>query len=77
MKTLNDFLREVMTVGTPACGAACGVAGVVLAAMLLSIGLWKTIFVAVLCLLGVFLGGVKDKSAFVKGLLNKLFPSKE
>lgn len=77
MKTLNDLLKDVLTIGTPACGAACGAAGVVLAALLLSIGFWKTVFVAVLCLLGVFLGGVKDKHGFIKGLANRLFPGKE
>ena len=77
MKTLSDFIKDMMTVGTPACGVACGAAGVVLAALLLSIGLWNTLFVAALCLLGVFLGGVKDKHRFIKGLANKLFPSKE
>ena len=61
MKSLNDLLREMTTWGTPVCGAFCGVIGIV---------------VALMCALGVFLGAVKDKSAFCKRVINKLFPPK-
>lgn len=77
MKTLSDFLQEMITIGTPACGLAGGIAGVIIAALLLSIGLWKTLFVAAVCLVGVFLCGVKEKSEFIKAVINKLLPSKE
>ena len=36
-----------------------------------------TLFVALLCAVGVFLGAVKDKASFLKNLINKLFPPKE
>ena len=51
--------------------------GVVIAALLLSIGVWKTLFVVVLGAVGLFLGGVKDKPGAVKALVNRLFPPKE
>lgn len=76
MKSLNDLLREMITRGTPACGAFCGVIGIVVAVLLLTIGFWKMLLVALLCGLGVFLGAVKDKSAFCKKVINKLFPPK-
>lgn len=76
MKPLNDMLRELVTWGTPACGAFCGVLGVVAAILLLTIGFWKMLLVALLCALGIFVGGVKDKSAFCKRVINKLFPPK-
>lgn len=77
MKQLNDLLKEMTTWGTPACGLFCGVLGVLVAILLLTIGFWKTLFVTLLCALGVFLGAVKDKAAFLKNVINKLFPPKE
>ena len=41
MKSLNDLLREMTTWGTPACGAFCGVIGIVVAVLLLTIGFWE------------------------------------
>lgn len=76
MKSLNEMLREMLTWGTPACGAFCGVLGVLVAVLLLTIGFWKTLFVALLCVLGVFIGAVKDKSTFLKAVINRLFPPK-
>lgn len=77
MKTLNDLLKELTTIGTPLCGLGCCVLGVILAALLLCIGLWKTLFVAALALLGLFVGGVKDKHDFIRAAANKLFPPKD
>ena len=77
MKPLNDLLKEMLTWGTPACGVFCGVLGILLAILLLTIGFWKTLFVALLCAVGVLLGAVKDKASFLNNLINKLFPPKE
>lgn len=77
MKTLNDLLKEMTTVGTPACGLTGCVLGLILAALLLWIGFWKTLFVVVLALLGLFAGGVKDKHGFIRTMVNKLFPPKD
>lgn len=77
MKSLNDFLRGLLETGTPACGLLGGILGVVIAALLLSIGVWKALFVVVLGAVGLFLGGVKDKPGAVKALVNRLFPPKE
>ena len=74
MKTLNDLIREIFTWGTPACGAACGVIGAVAAIMIIAIGFWKTVFVALLAFAGAFIGGVKDKPAAVKKLINRVLP---
>lgn len=77
MKTLSDLLKDMLTIGTPACGLLCGAAGVAIAALLLSIGLWKTLFVVALAAIGAFVGGVKDKRGFIRKVVNKLFPAKE
>ena len=47
------------------------------AILLLTIGFWKTLFVALLCAAGVFVGGVQDKQGFLRRVANRLFPPKE
>lgn len=76
MKPLNDFLRETFAWGSPACGVLCGAIGIVVAALWLTIGFWKLLFVAALCGLGVFMGGVADKETFLKRIANRIFPKK-
>lgn len=74
MKSLNELLREMLTWGTPACGLFCGVCGIVLAVLLLTLGFWKTLFVTLLCAVGAVIGGVEDKAEFLKKIVNKVFP---
>ena len=59
MRPLNDLIRELTTWGTPACGLLCGVLGAI---------------AALLCVGGVFLGGVKDKQGCIRKAVNKVFP---
>ena len=77
MKSLNEIVHEMTTWGTPACGIFCGIVGAIVAVLLLTIGFWKTVLVAFLCAAGAFIGGVKDKSAFLKNAVNKLFPPRD
>ena len=77
MNKLSSAIKEIFTPGTPLCALAYAALGVILATLLLTIGFWKTLFVALLCAVGVFLGAVKDKASFLKNLINKLFPPKE
>ena len=72
----NAFVRSLMTVGSPVCAAFWAVLGIVLAVLLLTIGLWRTLFIATLAALGAFLGGVRSKSRFFRDLINRLFPPK-
>lgn len=72
MKKFDAFKQ-----GTPLCGMLGACAGIVLAVLLLTIGLWKTLFIAVFAALGAFLGGVKDHAAFVKSEINKQFPERK
>ena len=64
--TFKDFVKRVFTPGTVECAVACGILGILVAIMLLTIGVWKTLLIVVLVALGVFLGGVKDKKAFIR-----------
>lgn len=73
----SAFVRSLVTVGTPACGAFLGMVGVVLAALLLTIGLGRTLLLAAFCLAGVFVGGVRDKGQFVRDVINRLFPPRD
>lgn len=63
-------------IGTPQCGAACAVLGAVLALMLLFLGFWRTVFVALLAAVGYFIGASKNKGEALKNVINKCFPPK-
>ena len=76
MKKMSDLLRSVFTVGTPQCGTACAVLGAALAVLLLTIGLWKTLFIALFALVGGIMGGVRNKTDALRALINRGFPEK-
>ena len=63
--------------GTPACGLVLGTVLVVLGALVMWIGFWKTLALALLFALGYFLGAVGQKREFLKNTANKLIPEKE
>lgn len=58
----------------PRRAAVFALVGLVVAVLLLTIGLGRTLFLTVFVLLGVFLGGVPRKGEFFKDLINRLFP---
>lgn len=68
---MREFIKRVFTPGTVECAVACGLLGIVVALLLLTIGVWKTLLFVVLVAIGVFIGGVKDKRAFIRKLINK------
>lgn len=63
---MRDFFKRVFTPGTVECAIACGLLGVIVALLLLWIGVWRTLLIVVLVAIGVFIGGVKDKKAFIR-----------
>ena len=63
--------------GTPAFGIVCGAAFVLLGALVMIIGFWKTLVLCVLFGLGYFFGTVENKREFMKTTANKLIPDKE
>ena len=63
--------------GTPGYGIVIGLALVALGALVMLIGFWKTLILAVLFAAGYFLGTVENKSEFMKNAANKLIPDKE
>lgn len=63
-----QFFKRVFTPGTVECAIACGIVGVLVALLLMWIGIWRTLLICVLVGIGVFIGGVKDKRAFLRRL---------
>lgn len=63
--------------GTPECGIALGLLGALIALMILFMGFWRTVFVAVLFAAGYFAGAVDNKGEAVKKCINRFFPPKD
>ena len=63
--------------GTPAFGLILGAALVVLGALVMLIGFWKTLALCALFAVGYFFGTVENKREFMKNTANKLIPDKE
>ena len=66
-----------MKKGTPAFGLILGAALVLLGALVMLIGFWKTLALCLLFAVGYFLGTVENKRDFLKNTANKLIPDKE
>ena len=77
MKSIEDFLRALIKPGTPLGGLFYGLVGLAVALFWIFLGFWKTLFILILCGLGIFLGGVKDRKEFIKKTINRWFPPKE
>ena len=73
----KDNLNRMFTIGTPQCGAFCAVCGVVLAALLLIIGLGKTLFIFAFAAAGLFIGLCKDKKGAVRSVINHGYKGSE
>ena len=63
--------------GTPVFGLILGAALVVLGALVMLIGFWKTLALCALFVVGYFFGTVENKREFMKNTANKLIPDKE
>ncbi len=63
-------------IGTPICGILMGIAGAVIALMLLFLGFWRTLFVTLLFAAGYFIGACGNKTEHIKRWINRLFPPK-
>ena len=69
MMDLKKLIGQMTTVGTPACALFGAVIGVMLAILCLTIGVGKALLIGLFCLVGAFIGGVKDKKAFVRSVV--------
>ena len=73
---MNRF-KSFFTPGTPACAVTFAIIGAVIAALLLAIGFWKTLFILAFAAVGALLGGVANKQEAVRDIVNKRFPAKD
>lgn len=71
-----DF-KSALTPGTWLCSAVYAAIAVVIAVLLLTIGLWKTLFIFAFGAVGAVLGRVGDKKAAVRDAVNRRFPAKD
>ena len=72
----RSFLSGIFKIGTPECAIFSGVAAMVLGLLLLTVGFWKTVWIALFGVAGCFFGGVKDKKQILKNVLNRVIPDK-
>ena len=77
MNKLSSAIKEIFTPGTPLCALAYAALGVILATLLLTIGFWRTLFIAVFAALGALAGGVGNKRDAVRVAINRSFPPKD
>lgn len=71
---MEEWVRTLFKKGTPQCGLAYGVIAFVFGLLLVLIGFWKTLLIAVLCALAAFWGGVQNHEQALKNGMNKVIP---
>ena len=70
-------LSNIFQVGTPECAVFSGAVAMVLGLLLLTVGFWNTLWIALFGAAGGFIGGVRDKKQIVKNVLNRIIPDKK
>ena len=74
----NSFdWKRTLTPGSVRCSVAYAAIGVLVAVLLLTIGLWRTLFIFAFGAVGALLGGIGDKKAAVRDVVNRRFPAKD
>ena len=76
-KPQQNHVAKIFQIGTAECAIFFAFLAMVLALLFLSLGFWKTVLIAVLMALGLFIGGVKDKKGWISEKINRLFPPKQ
>lgn len=71
---MEEWVKTLFKRGTPQCGLAYGIIAFVFAILLVTLGFWKTLLVAVICGLVAFLGGVKNHEQALKNGINHILP---
>lgn len=74
---IPENIKRYITPGTPQCSIAFALIGAVLAVLLLTIGLWKTLFICAFAAVGAVLGGIGNKQEAVREAVNRHFPAKD
>ena len=69
MMDKKTFFAQMLTPGTVPCTVFGVAVGLVFAVLCLTIGVGKTLLIGLFCLVGAFIGGVKDKAGFVRRII--------
>ena len=62
----KNFFAQIFTPGTVPCMLFGMMVGLLFAVLCLTIGVGKTLLIGLFCLVGAFVGGVKDKAGFIR-----------
>ena len=65
----KNFFSQIFTPGTVPCTVFGMAVGVVFAVLCLTIGVGKAVLIGLFCLVGAFVGGVKDKAGFIRKII--------
>ena len=68
----KSFFSQIFTPGTAPCAIFGMAVGLLFAVLCLTIGVGKTVLIGLFCLVGAFVGGVKDKGGFIRRVLGAL-----
>lgn len=66
MMNWRTFLSQMLTPGTAPCAVFGAVIGLIFAVLCLTIGVGKALVIGIFCLAGAWIGGVRDKAAFIR-----------
>jgi len=69
MMDKKNFFAQVFTPGTVPCAVFGMAVGLLFAVLCLTIGVGKTLLIGLFCLVGAFVGGVKDKAGFIRRVI--------
>ena len=61
MMDLKTFVSQMLTPGTVPCTLFGAALGLIFAVLCLTVGVGPALLIALFCLIGAFIGGVKDK----------------
>ena len=65
----KSFFSQMFTPGTMPCTVFGMAVGLFFAVLCLTIGVGKALLIGLFCLVGAFIGGVKDKAGFVRKVI--------
>ena len=66
---IKSFFSQMLTPGTVPCTLFGAAIGLVFAVLCMTIGVMKALLIGVFCLVGAFVGGVKDKMGLIKKII--------
>ena len=69
MMDKKNFFAQIFTPGTVPCALFGMALGLLFAVLCLTIGVGKAALIGLFCLVGAFVGGVKDKAGFIRRIV--------